>query len=618
MTVSSLTTKVPYACDGTTVIFPITFDFFEDADIRVVLKNDTTKAETVLVLNTDFTIPAVGEEYYGNIILAGDYAVTPPVTGYTLLIKRVLPLTQLLDYIEATSFPAATHEEALDRRTMIEQQLAEMLTRTLLLGEASTLADLVLPEGADKYIKWNLLGTALEAVYGTPPISTWLHGTGVPSDSLGINGDFYIHTATSDIYYKSSGTWGAPIANIMGPEGDPAPEMAIQYSNNGSTNWHDTYAAGDKYCRFSTDDGATWSDAMKFIGDVGEGTGDMLKSVYDSNDDGVINVAQLDPTLIVNTQLPNRNAIINGCCMVNQRVTPYTLVKDTYCWDDSNLYGPDRFEGMATGTAVNAGTFGQTTTANCGVSGYAFQFAGVTLTGTGIIYFRHRMEAKDAVRFKNQTASFRCQVYQDTGGAINYTIYVRKANAADNFAAVTAISNSGAIAVPNATATSLPYLAIAMGDCSNGIEIEIKVECGAITTKNFEFTEVQLEPGSVATSFEFRQYGDELRLCQRRCIVWSAALAEHTPFANLYYYNATILLALLSYPTEMAGLPSFTFSADETFVTGNSQSLTGIAVNQNGVKAALLQGTVAGQTAGYATLLGSASTAAFIIAAIEL
>ncbi len=242
MTVSNLLTKVPYACDGTTVIFPITFVYFEDADIRVVLKNNTTKAETVLVLNTDFTIPAVGEEYYGNIILAGDYAVTPPASGYTLLLKRVLPLTQLLDYIEATSFPAEMHEEALDRRTMIEQQISEMLGRALLLAEASTLAGLVLPEkdGEKAYLGWNTAGTALEVKYG---------GEQGPQ-----------------------GEAGDPGAN--GADGLDAPEVMIEYSINGSTNWHETYASGDKYCRFSTDGGVTFTDAMKFIGDDGAGSGD--------------------------------------------------------------------------------------------------------------------------------------------------------------------------------------------------------------------------------------------------------------------------------------------------------------------------------------------------------
>ena len=255
--------------------------------------------------------------------------------------------------------------------------------------------------------------------------------------------------------------------------------------------------------------------------------------------------------------LPNRNAIINGAGIVNQRVTAFSLVKDTYG------IAADRFYGMATGTAVSAGTFNNIATANCGVSGYAFKFIAVTLTGTGVLYFRYRMEAKDAIRFKNQTASFRCQVYQDTGGAINYTIYVRKpTTTADTFSAVTAISNSGAISVPNTTATSLPYLAIAMGDCSKGIEIEIKVECGAITTKNFEFTDIQFELGSVATPFEFRPYGQELELCQR--YYEETVIGTHALLGTGYIALTTDLYASLYYVRKRA-TPTVTFSAVDDF-----------------------------------------------------
>lgn len=210
-----------------------------------------------------------------------------------------------------------------------------------------------------------------------------------------------------------------------------------------------------------------------------------------------------------------RNAVINGIAEINQRVTAFTLVKDEYCWDNSDLYGPDRHEGMATGTAVTAGTFGVTAAANIGVAGKAFKFAGVTLTGAGILYHRYRMKAADAVKFKNQTCSFSCRVYHDVGSAKDFTVYIRKANAADNFGAVTSIGNSGARSIPSATASDLNYPNISMGDCSNGIEIEIKVEVGPITTKNVELTEIKFEPGAVATNFE-SQF-NELQMCEPYC-----------------------------------------------------------------------------------------------------
>jgi hypothetical protein len=214
-------------------------------------------------------------------------------------------------------------------------------------------------------------------------------------------------------------------------------------------------------------------------------------------------------TQLESLQLYRRNAIINGDARINQRGTAYTLVKDAYG------IGPDRFYGMATGTAVSAGTLAQVSNSPCGRTGYAFKIAGATITGTGIVYLRHRIESFESLRFKNQTASFSCRVYQDTGGAVNYTVYVRKANTADTFSAVTAIANSGQVSIPSGADTLLKCENISMGDCSNGIEIEIKVECGAITTKNFYFTELQLEQGATATAFEWIPYAQTVQLCQR-------------------------------------------------------------------------------------------------------
>jgi hypothetical protein len=48
--------------------------------------------------------------------------------------------------------------------------------------------------------------------------ATWLNGTGVPSSSLGSNGDFYLNLANSDVYNKISGSW-VWVANIHGATG---------------------------------------------------------------------------------------------------------------------------------------------------------------------------------------------------------------------------------------------------------------------------------------------------------------------------------------------------------------------------------------------------------------
>jgi hypothetical protein len=35
----------------------------------------------------------------------------------------------------------------------------------------------------------------------------WHSGTGVPSDAVGSDGDFYLDTATTNIYMKEGGSW---------------------------------------------------------------------------------------------------------------------------------------------------------------------------------------------------------------------------------------------------------------------------------------------------------------------------------------------------------------------------------------------------------------------------
>jgi len=52
--------------------------------------------------------------------------------------------------------------------------------------------------------------------------AAWLSGTGVPASGIGKDGDYYLNTATGNVYAKASGAWGAAITNIVGPSGRQA------------------------------------------------------------------------------------------------------------------------------------------------------------------------------------------------------------------------------------------------------------------------------------------------------------------------------------------------------------------------------------------------------------
>lgn len=201
-----------------------------------------------------------------------------------------------------------------------------------------------------------------------------------------------------------------------------------------------------------------------------------------------------------------RQGIINGGMEISQENATSTVA----LVNNTAKYACDLFSITPSGTAVSAGTQAQIANSTIGTSGYALKLAGVTITGAGTIKKRYRVEAADAVRYKNKPASFSLLELQDTGGSLNYTIQINKANSNNNFAAVTQIAISGNLAVPSGAETLIKLENVLMGDCSNGIEILVTIPCGAITTKNFETTEWQMNVGAVVLPFVCASVCEEL------------------------------------------------------------------------------------------------------------
>jgi hypothetical protein len=53
-------------------------------------------------------------------------------------------------------------------------------------------------------------------------VGVWRDGSGVPSDSLGGDGDYYLNDTTGDVYRRVTGAYGL-VANILGPAGPTGP-----------------------------------------------------------------------------------------------------------------------------------------------------------------------------------------------------------------------------------------------------------------------------------------------------------------------------------------------------------------------------------------------------------
>lgn len=164
MTVESNASRDSYNCNGSQTEFPYTFRILDESHLKVLLR-DSDGNETVLTLTTHYTVDGVGEDEGGNVTTVATYA-----SGYTLIILRNVPVEQLTDYVENDPFAADSHEDALDKATMILQQLKEEQGRCFKVPLSSPISgsDLELNPVASMAIGWDAAAAALTTMSPTP------------------------------------------------------------------------------------------------------------------------------------------------------------------------------------------------------------------------------------------------------------------------------------------------------------------------------------------------------------------------------------------------------------------------------------------------------------------
>ena len=137
MTVSSTTTKNSYSGNASTTVFAYGFKIFSDDDITVIIRTDSTGAEVTKTKTTHYTVSGVGDSSGGNVTFTSG---NTPASGETVVLLRSTARTQLTDYVANDPFPAATHEDALDKLTFIAQEIEEELGRSIKVSKTNTIS----------------------------------------------------------------------------------------------------------------------------------------------------------------------------------------------------------------------------------------------------------------------------------------------------------------------------------------------------------------------------------------------------------------------------------------------------------------------------------------------
>jgi hypothetical protein len=166
MTVATSISRMEYLGNGTTDTFPYTFKIYASSNLVVTQTDIASGVDTLLALTTDYTVTGVGSDSGGSVVLvAGNLAA-----GQGLTIRRVLEIVQETIYTEGDNFPSQSHEDALDKACMIDQQLQEQADRSLHFPEGSTAAA-TLPinlTGSPLFLQINAAGTGIAGATTLP------------------------------------------------------------------------------------------------------------------------------------------------------------------------------------------------------------------------------------------------------------------------------------------------------------------------------------------------------------------------------------------------------------------------------------------------------------------
>lgn len=121
----------PYNTNGVVTDFAFTFKIQASSQI-VVVKTDANNVDTMLTINTDYTVAGVGVDGGGVVTISPALA-----TGFKITLYRKPSFTQLLDLVNQGAYNADDVEAALDLAAMGALYVKGLIDRALYLSTAS-------------------------------------------------------------------------------------------------------------------------------------------------------------------------------------------------------------------------------------------------------------------------------------------------------------------------------------------------------------------------------------------------------------------------------------------------------------------------------------------------
>jgi len=186
MGVDNTNNRMDYTGNGTTDNYAYNFKIFEDSELRLVVEKVSDGTLTTLTLATDYVVEGAGEGSGGSITFVDNGQVYLDSdgfldTGYTLTIRRVLPLTQETDIRNQGPYYPSIHEDQFDRFIMIDQQQQDEIDRSIKAPETEDTGPTIptVAERASSFAYFNEDGDIIGSnggIDGSLPVSSFIEG----------------------------------------------------------------------------------------------------------------------------------------------------------------------------------------------------------------------------------------------------------------------------------------------------------------------------------------------------------------------------------------------------------------------------------------------------------
>lgn len=244
MTISTTSVLTKYSGNGVTTQFSVSYQLTDENDLTLFVTNTTSSAIQGVPANTTAQL-AKGADYTVSLQDGGDSGAIvdfnfAPETGLVITIYRSLPLTQQVDYTPNSAFPAETHEEALDRLTLIAQQLSEQASRAFKIGVGDALGkvDPTLAPGStlsDAVLTLDSNGRLASTPFSQTGVTSWNGLTGpvsVTTDDL--------PEGSTNLYFTSERAQDAVGPILAGAGGitvtynDAGPSITVNFTGDTS------------------------------------------------------------------------------------------------------------------------------------------------------------------------------------------------------------------------------------------------------------------------------------------------------------------------------------------------------------------------------------------------